>query len=359
MATYERLSSGRWRARIEVITADGRRRRVSRTADTKRELTALVADVQLNGSTPARGGDSLAALVERYFDSSVVARKRPATNAKHRRELERYVLPVLGDVALRRLTPARLDALYGDLLKRLAPSTVSEVHAKISTVLAQAVRWGEIPANPCDLATAPGGKAAKVDPPSDAQVRALLEHAEVIAEQRPWWPALLRLAVATGARQGELVAARWEDLADDRWSIRRTRSYNVGVYEIAEPKTAAGRRTISIDATTLAALEGWRQHCGGPTAGWVWPGSVSEERPIGASTVNGVWGKAREATGVTCRFHDLRHYHATVLLAAGVDVRTVAGRLGHERPSVTLNVYAAWMPSRDSAAADMIGDLLA
>jgi integrase len=58
------------------------------------------------------------------------------------------------------------------------------------------------------------------------------------------------------------------------------------------------------------------------------------------------------------RLHDLRHYVATELISAGVDARTVAGRLGHANPNVTLNTYAAWMPARDQEAAALIGSLL-
>ncbi|MGE4164121.1 MAG: tyrosine-type recombinase/integrase [Vicinamibacterales bacterium] len=58
------------------------------------------------------------------------------------------------------------------------------------------------------------------------------------------------------------------------------------------------------------------------------------------------------------RLHNLRHYVATQLLAAGVDVRTVAGRLGHRNPSTTLNVYAHFVPSADAHAADVLAALL-
>jgi integrase len=58
------------------------------------------------------------------------------------------------------------------------------------------------------------------------------------------------------------------------------------------------------------------------------------------------------------RLHDLRHFQATELIAAGVDVRTVAGRLGHADPSTTLRVYAAFMEPADQGAAKVIGRLL-
>ena len=58
------------------------------------------------------------------------------------------------------------------------------------------------------------------------------------------------------------------------------------------------------------------------------------------------------------RLHDLRHFVATRLLASGVDVRTVSGRLGHSLASTTLNVYAAFVPDADRHAADVIGRLV-
>ena len=59
------------------------------------------------------------------------------------------------------------------------------------------------------------------------------------------------------------------------------------------------------------------------------------------------------------RLHDLRHYVASQLLAGGVDVRTVAGRLGHRDASTTLNVYSHFLPEADQRAADLLASLLA
>lgn len=89
------------------------------------------------------------------------------------------------------------------------------------------------------------------------------------------------------------------------------------------------------------------------------PDDVASRRPWRPDSVSARWRRARRGTpleGVPLK--DLRHMVATQLLAAGVDVRTVAGRLGHATPTLTMSTYAAWLPERDQAAAGEIGRLL-
>lgn len=89
------------------------------------------------------------------------------------------------------------------------------------------------------------------------------------------------------------------------------------------------------------------------------PDDVASRRPWRPDSVSARWRRARRGTaleGVPLRA--LRHMVATELLADGVDVRTVAGRLGHATPALTLSTYAAWMPEADRRAADRMGALL-
>ena len=87
------------------------------------------------------------------------------------------------------------------------------------------------------------------------------------------------------------------------------------------------------------------------------PSADSRPHDPAAAPDGALWFTEQKANklGLKVRLHDLRHYHATSLLTAGVDVRTVAGRLGHANPSTTLSVYAAWQPAADRAASDIAG----
>lgn len=92
---------------------------------------------------------------------------------------------------------------------------------------------------------------------------------------------------------------------------------------------------------------------------WVFPADRALDQPMRRDTITHAWIRLRDAHGFDgVRLHDLRHLMASRMLAAGVDVRTVANRLGDANPSTTLRVYAHLIPEADRAAADELGALL-
>lgn len=96
-----------------------------------------------------------------------------------------------------------------------------------------------------------------------------------------------------------------------------------------------------------------------PKDAYVFAADVAGSRPWNPQVVTHRFERLRRRLGFEgVRLHDLRHYVATQLIAAGVDVRTVAGRLGHANANVTLSTYAAWMPARDQEAASLVGAML-
>lgn len=209
-------------------------------------------------------------------------------------------------------------------------------------------------------ATPPTIGRAELNPPSPLEVRQLFEVAAspAIVKRWPWWPAWLRLAAATGARRSEVLGARWEDFGAGEWRIGRIVAVGRGGDVVsADAKTRESIRTIALDRTTVLELERWRIELG-VASGWCWP-SGRRDAPLSRATVDQAWWATRAAAelGRHVRLHDLRHAHATTLLSEGFDVRTVAGRLGHSTATL-LAVYASWVPARDTAAADRMGELL-
>jgi integrase len=347
-----------------------RGKQLSRTVrGTKREaqraLAALVTEVstgKISSSTT-----SLTELLDRWLDH-VNEQLSPTTVREYRRLVTRLIVPDLGKLPLRRVTTQRLDTYYGTLVRErgFAPASVRHVHAVIRGALGQAVRWGWIPTNPAANASPPKVRRREINPPALGDARALLAAAD---DHDPDFGALIRVLAATGARRGEVCGLRWSDL-DRRagtLSIRRSVASVAGGTVVKDTKTHAARR-IALDPETLLVLDAHRERLeyraelcrvGLDQDGFVFTATLDGTQPLHPDTITGAFGRICRRAGLrSVRLHDLRHLHATQLLAAGVPVRTVSGRLGHADAATTLNVYAHFLEASDRDAAYVIGGLL-
>jgi len=173
---------------------------------------------------------------------------------------------------------------------------------------------------------------------------------------------MLRLAAVTGARRAELAALRWTDVADGVLTVDSAieidRRSGRTVLSDAPTKTAktANQRRLTLDAATLAVVEAQQEELE-PYGPWMF--NVGEEPP-NPDRIGYWWRLAREKAGLDAkwRLHDLRHWSASVAIAAGHDVKTVADRLGHANAAMTLRVYAHAFAQSDRAVADSVGAIL-
>lgn len=181
--------------------------------------------------------------------------------------------------------------------------------------------------------------------------------------------AIYGVALATGARQGELLALRWADVDFDRGTIRiaRTLIRANGGLTMSEPKTASGKRTIPLGRTTMDALRAHRttQVAERLRLGPVWNDAdlvfaSQTGAPIDPSNLlsRHYYPLLRRA-GLPClTFHALRHTAATLMLGSGTHIRVVAERLGHADPGVTLRVYSHVTPTMQREAAEVMDAVL-
>jgi integrase len=233
--------------------------------------------------------------------------------------------------------------------------------------LVQAARWGWVAVNPASNASPPRLPSRDIRPPSPEQVRRLFAEA---AEEDVTFGVFLQLAAATGARRGELVALRWPDvdLGSGVVTIARGAVQGKDGLVIKDTKTHAARR-IALDPATVAVLaahlkraESIATACEAtlPKDSFVFSDDPAGRESWRPWLVTQRFARVAERAGLPeVRLHDLRHFVATRLLANGIDVRTVAGRLGHKNPNVTLTVYSHFLPEADREAADLLGRLLA
>ncbi|MCG8917381.1 tyrosine-type recombinase/integrase [Actinokineospora sp. PR83] len=170
------------------------------------------------------------------------------------------------------------------------------------------------------------------------------------------------MAMVTGARRGEICAMRWDLLDFDKSVITIRTSVAQKNSKTWEKDTKAHQqRRIALDETTVAILQGYKQHCVsqaksvGATLdlkGRIFSPDIRHSQWIKPSTVTQRYRRMCARLGWDMHIHQLRHYSATELISAGVDIRTVASRLGHGGGgTTTLKVYAAWSAEADQRAA--------
>jgi integrase len=290
-----------------------------------------------------------------------------STVREYQRIIDTRLTPDLGAIHLDRLLPYHLDRYYAALARDgLRAGSIRQVHAVVRGALGQAYRWGWLPTNTAVAARPPRRTKPDIQPPTPVEMRRLVAGAEDVSAT---FGLLVRLAAVLGARRGELCGLRWEDIDLDG----RTLTIRTGIADVAgrlvETDTKSHRpRTISIDADTARRLRAHHERAVHTAVehdtALVPRAFVLSEAPDGCTPfrpdkATGTFRRLAHRSGLrAARLHDLRHFAATRMLTAGVDVRTVAGRLGHGQPWTTLNTYAAFVPERDQVAADHLAALL-
>jgi len=290
---------------------------------------------------------------------------RQGTATRYREYLMIHTVPTLRRLKLKLLTPQHLESLYAARLRSGASSTsVHHQHVVSQEALTSAVRQGLIYRNPAQLVDAPPLARSEIHPLLEEQARVLL--ANLLGERL--YP-LYVTALATGMRQGELLALRWRDVDLDGGflAVRRSVRYVARTgFIFDEPKTKRGRRTIGLAPAACAALEAHRQAQATEKVrvgvAWANPELVF---PTSVGTpMQGSWllqhlrQRLARADLPAIRFHDLRHTAATILLSHNVNPKVVSEMLGHSSVAITLDIYSHVLPHMQHDAAATMAQAL-
>ena len=278
-----------------------------------------------------------------------------------------YIEPALGSIRMREITPHRIQLFYNQKLNEgVGARTVQKIHLLMNAVFKSAVQSGITGRNPLDVVKTPKATSTEMKFLDENQVKKLLQTAK---ETDAWNYALLYLALVTGMRHGELLALKWEDVDFDRgtlavkFSLKRIRG---GGLVRKQPKTKASIRTIKLGAQTVEVLQGQKERLRTQQASvgdlWeetdhVFPSSVGTPRDP-SNVIKEFRQILKKASLPKIRFHDLRHTAASLMLNNGVEVLAVSQRLGHAKPSITLDVYGHLMPSLQKEVAERMDSLV-
>ena len=360
---YQR-PNGKWRAQVSI---DGRR--LSFTADTKKEGLAWIHETKNqieSGLTFQAAGTSLEEFLGEWL-TTVSSSSSKGTYFTYTWTVQKRILPYIGKVNLMDLRPDRIQRFYNYLQKEgLSSHAVAVTHKTLRVAMSHAVKLRLIGRNPCSGTTPPKPEQTEMSFYDDRQVRSLLKTARDIEDKL--YP-LYYLAIHTGMRQAELIGLKWEDID---WSLstlqvrRQVRHFKGASYAFLEPKSKSGTRTIMLGKQALEVLAHHKkkQEALVNAAGENWtdldlvfPSGAGT--PLTASNVRRAFRKLLAASGLpNIRFHDLRHTAASLMLNHGIPVLIVSKRLGHSKPSITLDVYGHLIPSRQEEAAQLMDNLM-
>ncbi len=361
------------------IGPDGaaRTKAYDRKVDAERFAAAMEAD-KLRGTyvDPRRGAIRIRDFAEDKYLPSLI-HLRPNSVGTYTSHLRTHVYPLLGDYRIGALGKSDVKSFVAAKAGELAPSTVETVVAILRSMLTAAVEDGVIPVNPCSRVGLPQVAPRVLQP---------LEPAQVLALQASL-PERYRVAVSLGAGAG-LRFGEATGLTTPRVQCKARR---IQVLEraqrdtLAPLKTKASRRTIPVGEWVLADIAAHLDQFGpGPhqlvisTAyggflhrnafGEMWRRAVRLARTCGKPA--GDPGKRQKRCGVTCadpahivpqgtRFHDLRHFYASALIAANLNPKIIQARLGHATVSETMDTYGHLFHDADDRGSQAVDEALA
>ena len=364
--------------------ADGKARYLSRTYTPapltspnkiSQTLHALCAELQQKAKDPGEDGSIRFSDYAQHFLQRKSLTVGEYTLQSYRLTL-RKACEYLGDVPLDRIRAQQLDALtlamsraksqYG---KAYSPAYIRHVHTLIRGCLGMAVREGLLAVNAADRTHYTPPRAVREDPAflEKEEARAYLRAALNEKDLRD--RAMVLLFLFTGIRMEELCGLRWGDIdfAAGQICIRRASVYVPGRGVLTkEPKTRAGIRVLRADPAVFTALQAYLQRCRKELrAIGITPEadtSIFTKRDGGALIpgTTAVWlrrfAQRHGLRPVTP--HKLRHTFATLQIAHGTDIRTVAGVMGHSSPTTTLTIYAHQVKEASEKAARAMSEIL-
>lgn len=265
---------------------------------------------------------------------------RPNTARRYKSNLTSHAYPAIGGKQIAAVRPSDVQALAAALSLKLEPSSVRSIMSTVATVFRAAVHDRVIGFNPCERMTLPEIPRQRVVPISVETVEA------IAAAVKPQYRALVVLGAGTGLRRGELFGLRLDDVDFLRRTVKVERQVQrvAGKPTIGPPKTRGSQRTVPIGDIVVRELSEHVRRFP-PVDGVLFTGT--DGRLINDEKFRiSVWNPALTAAGATgTGMHQLRHFFASVLIAAGQSVKVVSDRLGHSDASMTLNVYSHLWPA--------------
>jgi len=344
--------------------------RTVRTKDKKEaeRLARKLANQVAEGRYFEPANMTLGEFLDRWLRDYVKIHNRPKTYESYEMLIRVHIKPALGDIKLGKLKSLDIQRFYAQKLAgpradgkpgHLSPTTIKRMHEVLRSAFGQAIRWELIDKSPLQGVTPPRAEEQIPTVWTKEQCVAFLDAAR---EHRLF--AAFFLALTTGLRRGELLGLMWQDVnLEDRYiSVQRSLLRSQGALVLQDVKTKSSRRLVALPDITVRVLQEHYERQMGERAlyaeayqntGLVF--CAENGAPQDPDNFRRTFNMLIEKAGVPkIRIHDLRHTHATLLLAAGMHPKIVSERLGHAEITTTMNTYSHILPSMQRQAAEVM-----
>ena len=367
-------SPGHWAIVLDLRDpATGKRRRkwhsfIGNKRQAQSESARLISEVK-GGLYLEPSKTSVAQFLDQWLND-VRSRISPKTHERYSEIVRKNIVPRIGAIALTKLRPAQIAAAYTESLATgrrdgkggLAPSTVVYMHRVLKQALGQAVRWEMLIKNPADAVDPPKLQRASMTTYDMDQTVELLEAA---GGSRLIVPIVL--GVLCGLRRGEIAALRWRqvDLANAQISVIESAEQTSAGVRYKPPKSGRAR-TVAMSPVVVEKLRAHKLRqaeellkLGVRTTDATFLYTREDGEPVQPRTLTQAWRSMMVTSDMKrIRFHDLRHAHATHMLASGVHPKVASERLGHSRIGITLDLYSHVLPGMQEDAAARVDEAL-
>ncbi|MFE5567066.1 tyrosine-type recombinase/integrase [Amycolatopsis japonica] len=392
------LPSGALRVRVDggIDPVTKKRHRPTETIPAGPNADKLANDAlirllnQVNERRHPKTNATVSQLLERFIARRNVER---TTLARDIELIDLHILPLIGNEKAGPIDGETLDSLYTELRRcrlhckdkrfidhrttrphtcdnrcrphaclGLGPGTIRKIHFLLSAAYKKGILWGWWSVNPMDCIDPPPARPAKPNPPKTEEAATIINRAW---RDDPAWGTQVWTSAITGSRRGEACAIRrrHHDYKNRTLHLKKAiAQLDSDAWE--KPTKTEQERIIVLDKVTNELLEEHWQRCvsSAKSAGilltddaFYFSLKIDHAKPLKPRSVTQRYRRLCQKVGIKSQLKALRHYSATELIAAGVDVRTVAGRLGHSGGgTTTLKVYSAWLAEADQRAAESL-----
>ena len=319
---------------------------------------------------------TLAKYIDLWLTDIAPGKLEKSTIRRDRQDIER-ILPALGHYKLTELRPEHFRNFYAELRKVISPDTkkplseytIEGVHATLCSILSDAVEGGFLSHNPAWRTYRYAGRKCEkkiADEETAQRIIAALEGESIKYET------YFKLIIATGMRRGECCGLKWCDIDWEQRSIHICRNAVKVTDEeifVKEPKTRAGDRYVYFSAEMESLLREYQRECAYITETYDQRELTANDflfrrqgtpLPMTPTTFTYRFKLILKKNGLPeyLNVHSLRHTAASLMIAGGTDVATVAGILGHSQPSTTLDIYTHAFDKNKKAASAGLQEML-